>query len=60
MPKIMCQLCGKMGHVAMKCYHRFDITFVDNSHSHEINDIVRNKSAKGFIPSNQTNKSHML
>lgn len=36
MPKIMCQLCGKMGHVAMKCYHRFDITFVDNSHSHKL------------------------
>lgn len=30
-PKIMCQLCGKAGHVAMKCYHRFDITFMDNS-----------------------------
>ena len=22
-----CQLCGKFGHVAMKCYHRFDIAF---------------------------------
>ena len=22
-----CQLCGKFGHVAMKCYHRFDISF---------------------------------
>ena len=22
-----CQLCGKFGHVAMKCYHMFDIAF---------------------------------
>lgn len=20
----VCQVCGKMGHIAMKCYHRFD------------------------------------
>ena len=25
-----CQLCGKFGHTAMKCYHRFDITYQDN------------------------------
>ena len=26
-----CQLCGKFGHTAMKCYHRFDITYQDNN-----------------------------
>uniref|UniRef100_A0A803NGE1 Retrovirus-related Pol polyprotein from transposon TNT 1-94 n=1 Tax=Cannabis sativa TaxID=3483 RepID=A0A803NGE1_CANSA len=23
----VCQLCGRAGHIATKCYHRFDITF---------------------------------
>ncbi|RVW82298.1 Retrovirus-related Pol polyprotein from transposon RE1 [Vitis vinifera] len=25
--RIVCQLCGKMGHTAMKCFHRFDVYF---------------------------------
>ena len=28
--KIICQICGRAGHVAAKCYHRFDITFQGN------------------------------
>lgn len=26
----MCQLCGHTGHIAVKCYHRFDISFHGN------------------------------
>ena len=26
----ICQLCGRAGHVALKCYHRFDINFNGN------------------------------
>lgn len=25
--RLICQLCGKNGHVAMKCFRRFDIHF---------------------------------
>ena len=25
--KLQCQLCGRMGHVVMKCYYRFDQSF---------------------------------
>lgn len=28
---IFCQLCGKPGHTAKKCFHRFDITYAANS-----------------------------
>ena len=28
--KVICQICGHAGHVATKCYHRFDITFQGN------------------------------
>lgn len=24
---ILCQLCGKIGHVALKCFKRFDVHF---------------------------------
>ena len=34
--KPMCQICGKAGHIALKCYHRFDLsyqtTFASASH----------------------------
>ena len=26
----VCQLCGRNGHVALKCYHRFDLSFQGN------------------------------
>ena len=29
--KLSCQICGKQGHSALKCYHRFDISFSGNS-----------------------------
>lgn len=25
--KPICQVCGKAGHIAVKCYHRFDMSF---------------------------------
>lgn len=25
--KLICQLCGKSGHVAIKCFKRFDVHF---------------------------------
>ncbi|PON34229.1 Zinc finger, CCHC-type [Parasponia andersonii] len=25
--KPICQVCGKAGHVAVKCYHRFDLSY---------------------------------
>ncbi|KAF5445394.1 hypothetical protein F2P56_034445 [Juglans regia] len=28
---IICQVCGKQGHTAKKCFHRFDITYTANS-----------------------------
>lgn len=28
---LICQLCGRPGHVVMKCYHRFDVTFHGNN-----------------------------
>ena len=30
-PKLSCQIYGKQGHSALKCYHRFDISFSGNS-----------------------------
>ena len=27
----ICQLCGRTGHTAPKCYHRFDISFNGNA-----------------------------
>lgn len=34
--KLVCQLCGRSGHSAVKCYHRFDISFngVDSNSKH--------------------------
>lgn len=29
-PKVICQLCGKSGHVVLQCYHRFDTNFQGN------------------------------
>lgn len=26
--KVVCQVCGKSGHIALHCCHRFDITYV--------------------------------
>ena len=31
----VCQLCGKAGHVALKCYYRFDIRFNGQSEGAE-------------------------
>lgn len=25
--RLVCQMCGHLGHIAIKCYHRFDISF---------------------------------
>ena len=36
--KLLCQICGKAGHIALKCFHRFDMNF-QNSQS----------SSKGFV-----------
>ncbi|KAA8516956.1 hypothetical protein F0562_017226 [Nyssa sinensis] len=30
---VLCQVCGKPGHSARKCYHRFDLTYQDPPHS---------------------------
>lgn len=30
-PKIICQVCGKAGHIAPQCYHLFDINYVGNA-----------------------------
>lgn len=29
----VCQLCGRIGHITIKCYHRFDISFQGNQSS---------------------------
>ncbi|PON68986.1 Zinc finger, CCHC-type [Trema orientale] len=26
--KLICQVCGKAGHVAVKCYHHFDLSYI--------------------------------
>ena len=31
--KPMCQICGKTGHTALKCFHRFDLTYQNQTHS---------------------------
>lgn len=31
MSKVTCQLCGKLGHVVLQCYHRFGITYLGHS-----------------------------
>lgn len=30
-PRVVCQLCGKSGHVVLQCYHRFDIHYTGNN-----------------------------
>lgn len=37
-PKVICQLCGKAGHMALQCYHRFDITFLGHRETNESNN----------------------
>lgn len=29
--RVICQLCGKPGHVVLQCYHKFDITYMGHS-----------------------------
>ena len=26
-PRLLCQICGRSGHLALKCYHRFNLSF---------------------------------
>ena len=35
--KIICQICGRIGHAVAGCYHRFDITFQGNQQSNGSN-----------------------
>ena len=39
--KPICQVCGKSGHTALRCYHRFDLSF---QHSSEVVNTVGDQS----------------
>lgn len=45
-PRVICQVCGKVGHVALKCYHRFDITFLGNNWNQEFVGQIGNEPYK--------------
>lgn len=29
--RVVCQVCGKPGHITLNCYQRFDVTYIGNS-----------------------------
>lgn len=48
--KVLCQLCGRNGHVALKCYSRFDVHFTGNDHSRPISShhaYITNQTTSG-------------
>ena len=34
----VCQVCGKLGHIALKCYYRFDLSYQDNFDNQNSNE----------------------
>ena len=42
--KIICQICGRAGHVTVKCYHQFDITFQGNQGNNQSTNFSENQS----------------
>lgn len=46
-PKIICQLCGKNGHIYMEinCYHGLDVAYLGNMHT-QVNSGSRFKRAQ--------------
>lgn len=38
--RVVCQVCGKTGHFALSCYHRFDVTYIGNNRMlSEVNNV---------------------
>ena len=46
--KIICQIRGRAGHVAVKCYHRFNTTFQGNQGNNQSTNFSENQ----FVNSN--------
>lgn len=49
-PKVVCQGCGKSCLIALKCYHRFDVTFLGDEQFH------LNQNSGGYGRISQINK----
>ncbi|XP_031282138.1 uncharacterized protein LOC116140680 [Pistacia vera] len=49
-PKLICQVCGKIGHSALQCYYRFDQDFQGFNYNHSVQASTYNPSI-----SSQTN-----
>ncbi|PON91412.1 Zinc finger, CCHC-type, partial [Trema orientale] len=48
--KPVCQVCGKAGHIALKCYHRFDLSFQGDSSSSSTPQA--NQANQAFVTTN--------
>ncbi|PON45986.1 Zinc finger, CCHC-type [Parasponia andersonii] len=48
--KPVCQVCGKAGHIALKCYHRFDLSFQGDSSSSST--LQANQANQAFVATN--------
>lgn len=48
--KPACQVCGKAGHIALKCYHRFDLSFQGDSSSSSTQQA--NQANQAFVATN--------
>ena len=53
--KPVCQVCGKAGHIAIKCYHRFDLSFQDgetsNTQKQHVSQPSNASSSQAFVAS---------
>lgn len=54
-PKVVCQLCGKTGHMALQCYHRFDVTYLGQTQSQEPNSHGSSSATITYITTQTSN-----
>lgn len=54
--KVICQVCGKTGHIALHCYHRFDVYYIGNNRvTSEIGGDETQKTSAAFYTSRTSN-----